>query len=269
MLKSVIIDSNEIATAPWIGNLSFGDDVPVTVQSLSSIGDCWLATDDALVIVERKAPMDLLASIADGRLVQQAAAMVGATPWCYILVTGYLGVRNGNIFVAGCETNWNERSVQGALADVQDLGCEIVYCENERAYGSALLWLAGRDHGVKRIKARRQATIQSPQETILCSLPHISEIRAQALMEHHESLAKAIVGLTKLETDEHTPGIGRGTRRGVRTILGLADDEELLIAKGHMVSVEIGDGDGMILADAVGYEAITKLAKMIQELRGQ
>jgi len=99
----------------------------------------------------------------------------------------------------------------------------------------------------------------------LSALPDIGDVKAQALMKHHKSLARAIVGLTKIKTDEHTPGIGRGTRQAVRGVMGLAENEELFIAKGHLLSVEIGDNDGMILADAVGFAAITKLAEVVVE----
>lgn len=261
-LKAVIIDTNEKATAPWITMIDFG--VPTLYQSLPC-GDCWLATDKHTVIVERKTPSDLLASIADGRLFEQCTAMIAQSPWCYVCVTGYYTVKAHQIVIERQATQWNDRSVEGALLTVQELGVNIIRCDGETDYGPTMLWLANRDREEVQVKPRRKAREQTTQETILCSLPGISDVRAAALLEQHKSLAQALVGLTKLDTDEHTPGIGRGTRQAVRAAMQLAQNEELLIARGHLMEMVLGNDEGHVLVDQLGFECISKMAEKIQD----
>ena len=104
-LKAIIIDSNEWATAPWLQRVTFP--VKVSVTNLS-VGDAWLSCQDAAIIVERKTPSDLLASIADGRLFAQCAAMMAASPWSYLVVTGFWTVRGHHVQLDYQSTQWND-----------------------------------------------------------------------------------------------------------------------------------------------------------------
>lgn len=264
-LKAVIIDTNEKAVAPWITLLDFG--VPTLYQSLPC-GDCWLATEKHTIVVERKTPMDLLASIADGRLFEQCTAMVAQSSWCYIAITGYYTVKAHNIIVERQMTQWNDRSVSGALLNVQELGVHIVQCDGDTDYGAVLMWLAERERGEIRIKPRRQNTPMSVQENVLNSLQaDIGPVKAKALLDHNQTLAKSLVALTRLEAEEHTPGIGQKIRQAVRTSMQLAVDEELLIAKGHLVEIEIGTHEGHILADQLGFDAIARMAEIVEQTK--
>ena len=78
MIKSIIIDSREPES---IHKLDFGN-VPKMKMTLDA-GDLWVACGDGnTLIVERKEPNDLLASIADNRLFNQAAKMRQISNWC-------------------------------------------------------------------------------------------------------------------------------------------------------------------------------------------
>lgn len=217
-LAAVILDSRE---PTWVQELTFGD-APVSVAPLTA-GDAWLAVEDAAIIVERKTFGDLLGSIQDGRLFDQAARMVRLSPWCYLVVHGELGDARGY------KNEWGKHRVEGALATVQQMGVVVVrvgsLCLD---YHDALLWLAGRKRGEVRITPRREAVMQSPGERVLCALPGISEIRAQALLDHCGTAVWALTYLTD-EGGGKVRGIGPATKEAARQALGLEDNQILAV----------------------------------------
>ena len=222
-LAAVILDSREPA---WVQNLTFGD-VPVSVAPLTA-GDAWLATEDAVIIVERKTFSDLLGSIQDGRLFDQAARMVKLSPWCYLVVQGWAS--NQGVFPTAFGDGWTVHRVEGALATVQQMGIVAVRIGALRQdYHDALLWLAGRKRGDVEITApRRKAVMQSPGERILCALPGISEVRAQALLDHCATAAWALTYLTG-EGGGKVHGVGPATKEAARQALGLEDTQILAV----------------------------------------
>jgi ERCC4-type nuclease len=217
-IQAVLIDSRE---PPWVQALRFNP-APVAVQELPA-GDACLATSDAMILVERKTPSDLLGSIADGRLFAQVAEMRKQTPWVYVVVTGTLDCASGMVCLGGKVTSWNWLSLQGALATVQELGATVVYCGNDNEYSNTLTWLATRSHSTVRTDAKRDTTTVTPSEAILAALPGISEVRAAALLKHCGSAAWALSYLSG-GTDHKVPGIGPSTQQAARAALGLADD---------------------------------------------
>lgn len=217
-LIAAILDSRE---PTWVQGLRFGS-APVAVQELAA-GDACLATPDAMILVERKTPNDLLASIADDRLFNQVAEMRKQTPWVYVVVTGHVDAIMGKVRTDGRSTNWSWQSLQGALATVQELGAAIVYCSGDDAYAPTLEWLASRNHGTVRTEAKRDAMMTTPAESILTALPGISEVRAAALLKHCGSAAWALAFLSNGASDK-VPGIGPSTHQAARAALGLTDD---------------------------------------------
>jgi len=221
MLKAVILDSKEPAS---IKALDFG--VPTLVQPLKC-GDCWLATDSTTLVVERKTLSDLLASIRDGRLFDQAARLVAQSKWCYEVITELPVVRSGCVFLNGKMSEWKWASVQGALLTLQEMGVEVVWWEG--GYVQCLQWLADRSRDTVHVKPqRRDIVMESPAETVLCSLPGISDGRAGALLEHCGTAAFALQFLTG-NGGGSIPGIGPGTKTAVRSALGLTDDLVLTV----------------------------------------
>ena len=227
-LKAVILDSNDVSAAPWLLELDWG--CPFRKDRLL-VGDAWaVAADNATFIAERKTMSDLLASIRDGRLFTQAAAMVQQSAWSYEVVTELPVVRSGFVWAGGKLTNWKWSSVQGALMTLQDIGVQVVWWpESKQGYADALKWLASRDRGpVKIHPQKRDVVMQSQAETILCSLPGISDGRAGTLLEHCSTTAWALDFLTG-NGGGSVPGIGPGTKSAVRQALGLADDLRLAV----------------------------------------
>jgi len=220
-LKAVILASTEPQS---IKALDYG--VPMLVQPLKC-GDCWLSTGTQTLVIERKTLSDLLASIRDGRLFDQAARMVSQSKWSYEVITELPVVRSGLVFINGKLSDWKWASVQGALLTIQEMGVEVVWWPD--GYVKCLEWLAGRDRDTVHVKPqKRDVVMESPAETILCSLPGISDGRAGALLEHCGTAAFALQFLTG-NGGGTIPSIGPGTKTAVRSALGLADDLVLTV----------------------------------------
>lgn len=223
-LTAILLDSRE---PPWVQELTFGD-VPAKVETLTA-GDAWLLVEDAVIVVERKTFSDLLGSIQDGSLFNQVARMVELSPWRYLVVQGWASNRSG-VFPTVFGGGWTVHRVEGALATVQQMGVVVVRIGAlHQDYHDALLWLSRRKRGDVEITApRRKVVMQSPGERVLCALPGISEVRAQALLDHCGTAAWALTYLTD-EGGGKAPGIGPTTKASARRALGLRDDEVFVI----------------------------------------
>lgn len=227
MLTGCFIDSRE---PEHIQKLTFGG-VPCVVTALDA-GDLWAScADGELLVIERKTTSDLLGSIADGRLFQQAHKMRERSQWAYLVVTGFLQpTHDGKTFVQGKATGWDWNSVQGALLDVQETGVQIVYCEHENGYEATVQRLAKRSRGGRVLmNTARTARVMTAAETIMTSLPGIGLERAQAALEEFPTAALALAWLTWTGTIGDVAGIGDGIKAGVRRALGLTQNEWLTV----------------------------------------
>lgn len=218
-IQSILIDNRE---PHWMTRIKV--EGAQTVVTQLQCGDVWIAAADGkLLIVERKTADDLLASIADGRLFDQAAGMVAMTPWSYIAVQGTLEpALNGKTVSDGQPVNWTWASVQGALQTVQEMGVAVVYlppAEEHRQFEEFLIRLAARDRGPVRQGAPRKVELLAPGMALLMALPGIGPDRAKSLLEQAGTAAYALAALT----DDLIPitGIGDGTRAKVREALGI------------------------------------------------
>ncbi len=224
-LQAVIIDSRE---PDHMRSLTVAG-ILASIQALPC-GDAWLLCQDAHLVIERKTPTDFLASIADGRLFEQCAKISAMTKWGYLAITGYLAARGGLVIMNGKTTQWKMSSVQGALLAVQELGIQIVHCSSDRQYVALLERLARRKRGEIKIKPqRRDAVLQSPSEAFLCALPGISEKRAGDLLVMCGTPAAALEFLSSLQPKAFIPGIGKGTKKATRRVLGLEENQELAV----------------------------------------
>lgn len=231
-LRCVAFDSREPS---WVQKLPMG--VPTAVCDLP-VGDAWLTLEQGVVVVERKSGADLMASIADGRLLAQASQMAAACDWCNVIVSGVIIGGDGVVRADGKATKWQWRSIAGALMTVQQLGVAVSWIPSDTEYGPTLRWLANREYAPVTVKLwRREAVMQSPQEAILCALPGISDTRAAALLESCGSAAWALDFLTGTSKFD-VPGIGPGTKRAARQALGLYDDLALTVVaqKGEIIN---------------------------------
>ena len=169
---------------------------------------------------------DLLGSISDGRLFDQASRMAKASPWSYVVVTEIPIVRSGFVWTSGRITKWRWASVMGALLTVQEMGIGVMFLYTPERYKAALIRLAQRSRGDVRPQHKREGVLATAGEAILSSLPGISEVRAQALLDHCGSAAWALAYLAG-DGGGEVPGVGPATRDSARKALGL--DDELIL----------------------------------------
>lgn len=227
MLTAVLIDQREPL---WVQSLSFGG-VPVAV-TLLDCGDFRVACDDGNeLIVERKTPSDLLSSIADGRLVAQAAAMAAESRWAYLLITGDLLSYNGRVVADGHLTGWSYGSLQGALLSVQELGVSVVWCAGNAEVETTIERLAARNRNAMFIKPKREAFLASAGEAALLALPGIGPDRLSALMDYSCTAARALEYLTGSSSNGEVAGLGPQTKLKIRAALGLEAHEQLTVTR--------------------------------------
>jgi len=204
-------------------------DGAVTAVTQLACGDMWVAAADGnLLIIERKTADDLLASIADSRLFDQAAAMVDMSPWSYIAVEGTLApTHDGKTLSNGAPVNWRWASVQGALQTVQEMGVAVVYLSGPEEFAPFIDRLARRDRGPVRVGGVRKAELLAPGMALLMSLPGIGPDRAKSILDQTGTAAFALSVLT--DDTLNLIGIGRETRHKTRDALGLPADCKLEI----------------------------------------
>lgn len=229
MIQSVLIDTRE---PRWVQQLRFDGATVATTQL--SCGDLWVVpADGRLLVIERKTTDDLLNSIGDGRIFDQASRMADTSPWSYVVVQGHIAPAANGKTASGPQTrNWQWSSVQGALQTVQELGVAVVYIpDGEREFHTFVERLAARDRGHVRAAGPRRAELYAPGMLPLLALPGIGDDRAKLLLEQLSSAAWAIEYLTDPHWDgeQHVPGIGKQIKNGVRAALGLPPEFKLAI----------------------------------------
>jgi ERCC4-type nuclease len=218
-IKSVLIDSRE---PPRIQSLTFGD-VPIMVTQLQA-GDLWIACEDGVtVIVERKTPADLLESIRDNRLFNQAAKMKELSQWCYLVCDEPILPHENGVMVDTKQRDWSFASIQGALLSVQEMGCHVVFCKDRDDFGPCIERLAKRSRSSVKIPPTREPYVISPQENVLLALPGIGSKKAlDYLGLFGGNLAMALMALTAEHDGKtnHIPGYGQRSRDNVVGFLG-------------------------------------------------
>ena len=220
----ILIDTQE---PPWI--LTQIKAHPFFVSSEIEVakldcGDIWI--DD--IIIERKTISDLLTSIKDKRLSNQAAEMRASSEWCYLLIEGPLTWIEQKIIGTG----WHFRSIQGALLQVQEFGVLVVHAADEADVPATLAWLASRDRSkIVPLAPRKYGVEWTPGEEIISGIPNLSQSKASQLLNHYGSAAKAFEGLCN--GTDLPAGFGPKTRENTRYALGLSDNQRLEIKDGN------------------------------------
>lgn len=217
----VILDSREPSNiVNAIKKYPLFADAEISVAKLDA-GDCWIDN----LIIERKTISDLLASIVDNRLPNQANEMRELTEHCYFVICGSLTWSQQQKIIG---TDWHFRSVQGALLQVQELGVCVIHAADDSDYPATLAWLAGRDLSkIVTLWPRKSGIPVTISDKVLASLPGIGPERATKLLNKYGSIADSIIALTD-DNSELPEGISSKIRAGVREALGLSNGEYLL-----------------------------------------
>jgi len=216
-MKACIVDSRE---PDHIKRLNFG--CPSMVQTLET-GDLHIATDDdKLLIVERKAAMDFVNSIKDGRLFNQVARAKQITPYVYVVIVGsILPVRGGKTAINGNLTGWDYAAIQGVMVSIQELGAMIIHCADDNDFVAAVVRLANRSRDVIPVMPVREAAIFGGAENVLASLPGIGVKKAADLLKMFPNVGMALWFLTDInDTQTKIPGIAENTKKNIVKLLG-------------------------------------------------
>jgi len=222
MITSIMIDNRE---PNHIQRADYG--CPSVVTVLDS-GDVWASCGDSkLLVVERKTPTDLLHSIADNRLFHQCARMKDVSPWCYVVITGQIGVNGSGYAMAdGEQTQWRYDAVQGALLSMQEIGVGVLYARGDADFPAAIQRLGKRNRETLRVHPQRGTEFWSHGEAALLALPGIGEDRIAAVLKHTGTPAWALSWLTVM-SENGVPGIGPGVKKAIRQALKLKENEEI------------------------------------------
>lgn len=235
----VLIDTREPA---WVQALPFGG--AQRAFTALTVGDLHgLDPDGRTTLIERKTAGDLLASVKDGRLLTQAAAMRAVTDWSYLVITEpmypgrfgqvmYQPARGRVQSLGGMrETAWKWHAIQGALTSVQDLGVGVVWAGGDDDYERTCLWLLGRPKDPIALP-RRESVLLPEDEALLCALPGVGPERARELLRACGTPAWALYALTEVPTGgkytKSVAGVGPQTRLAARRALGLKEGEVLI-----------------------------------------
>jgi DNA excision repair protein ERCC-4 len=135
------------------------------------------------LVVERKGPTDLAASIKDRRLFEQLGRLADAYPSVVLIVEGD-------------PVHMQQASWQGALARALTLGASVLRTAD--AHDSAE-WIArlyrleakpaSRPRGVPRLRRPTEDDVQTAEDVLRC-LPGISAVGAGRLLAHFGSLER-------------------------------------------------------------------------------
>ncbi len=130
----LIVDQNEKATNPKIVSSLENHFSKVIISNLKC-GDVNIPMDDGSVLaIERKAPYDFLASIADGRIFEQVESMALHAKYSAFIVTGKFTYtdKSDMCCIEGENTNWKGSAVRATMTVIQFSGCPIIFCPESK-----------------------------------------------------------------------------------------------------------------------------------------
>lgn len=135
------------------------------------------------MVVERKGPTDLAASIKDRRLFEQVGRLADAYPSVVLIVEGE-------------PVHMQKAAWQGALGRALTLGASVLRTRDTRdtaAWIARLYRLEGkpasRPHGAPRVRRPTEDDLQTAEDILRC-LPGISTVGAGRLLAHFGSLER-------------------------------------------------------------------------------
>jgi ERCC4-type nuclease len=139
------------------------------------------------LVVERKGPTDLAASIKDRRLFEQLARLGDA----YSSVV---------LIIEGTPVHMHEAAWQGALARALTLGASVVRTRDPRDTAQWIARLyrlegkpASAPRGASRVRRPTEDDLQTAEDVLRC-LPGISTVGAGRLLAHFGSLERVFAG---------------------------------------------------------------------------
>lgn len=195
----IVVDHRELAGGVPKA-LEALEGVELEVRSMS-VGDYCL---ENRVVVERKAVLDLVSSIRDGRLFRQARRLASCEQTGVVLVEGRWEVL--------AETGMRRESVQGAVVSLGLIyGLTVFWTEDVHETARVLLFAAQQlsrvREGVAIRHGYRPKSKRRLQQYLVEGLPGVGPSRAKALLERFGGVSR-VFGATREELLE-VEGLGK------------------------------------------------------------
>lgn len=224
MLTSLLINNDE---PQEIQSADYGVQAIPAPIPCDAVAGC---SDGANLFIERKTPSDLLASISDGRLFNQANELREKGKWCYVVIHGRMNwIDGGKVRIDGYRvTGWDWHSVQGALLTVQEMGVGVFQATT---YPDAIRILAARDRSDVTVTPRRRSEPLTDAEAIAAAIPGIGPMRAKEGIAKCGSLARFIDLLTNIYEPSAVKinGVTDGLKARTHRIFGLGESEWMTV----------------------------------------
>ena len=216
----IVVDSREPREIAIEVALGAPKGEELVVREMSA-GDILIERNNRRMLIERKTPSDLLSSLSDGRLFQQAMRMREECPRSLILITGHLyPTREGKVKVGGFTTGWNLWSVRMALLRIQLSGVAVLEI-GERDLPEVIRhlfhYLEKKPVGVPP-SAPDPLTPVSQEIWFLAQLPGIGVERARELMREYKSPYAAIDAILSGKASK-VKGLGKRTVQKAKEFL--------------------------------------------------
>ena len=179
-------------------------------SSTLEVGD-YIISDR--LVVERKTAQDLSDSLVDGRLFQQAVNISSRFDRCVIVIEG------DNIFT---KRDISREALMGALSSlIVDFNIPLMFTQDPKGTADFLLSLARREmKGGKRPKSPKVSLgkdLRSIQLEIMSSIPGISGVIAERMMDHFGTVERAFTA--SVEELMKVEGVGRVKAREIRGVI--------------------------------------------------
>ncbi len=179
----LLIDQNEQATNPKIVK-SLRKIYPQASLTQLVVGDVNVTTPNGPLAIERKTSNDLLSSIADGRIFDQAERMLDRDRFAFasFIIHGSLLYNSDDKAVAdGRHSKWNGASVRAALRTIQGAGClvEIVKANEFVRTVQEVIRTVSKESHVHTKKPAITLETMDPRVAWLAGIPGIGPKRAK------------------------------------------------------------------------------------------
>lgn len=217
----------------------------VSVLDAKKIENLWLACQSG-ILVQRKSENDYISSIT--KLDEIFGRMKLWTPDPWLLITGNFGCnRDGKVTLKGKASGMSYRAIVNKMASWQFLGGRVIHLARDGLiymfleYADRKLtefWQGDYTKFVTRQDYSRQAIIGVNNKDwtgmrFIAGLPGIGNKKVKDLFSKFDDPAEMIQFLTDYDLVEgmQVGGIGKGTVKNIRRMLGLRDDEKIMIVK--------------------------------------
>lgn len=151
------------------------------------VGDYSFKTSkNALVIIERKTPSDLVASLGSGRLQDQLLRIRNKTDLGFLLIDGTFSSSQGFVYINKRKTNWRLSQILNFLVTAQSEGIYVNWLGDSPEFPEYIVSLFTYYQKIKHVGLIKPTSPDKEVhagQRVLMAVPHIGYERALSLIE--------------------------------------------------------------------------------------